>query len=89
MKIRDLLDKPEKWTKKREARSADGLPTSALNEDAVAYSVYGAIKRCYQKDQFEAIYRKIYDTVGHVTHWNDDPATTFEEVRQLVNELDV
>jgi hypothetical protein len=90
MKVRELLDSPEKWTKGYEARLATGKRCFARSRYARSWSLSGAIMRCYPRKE-HVIRKRIQSRIGQLTipDWNDDPKHTFEEVRSLIEELDV
>lgn len=90
MKIHELLDKPEKWTKDANARDKEGYTIGATNPKAVCWCLYGSMFKCYEEEQ-----RQIADRVraefrpGSFVEWNDAPERTFEEVRALCLKLDI
>ncbi len=99
MKIRELFSSPAKWTKANFAVKADGTSTTAENPEAVCWCLYGAVNKCYGKTEdnghavLQLMGRHLKDKgmreSGSVIGFNDDEDTTFEMVRNLVNDLDV
>jgi hypothetical protein len=103
MKMHELLDSPEKWTKRAYARDAEQVPTIPGDPRAVCWCVQGARIQCYGSaddqgagpNESEVVRRKLQAAVaakgGHsrITWWNDAEGRTFGEVRALLLELDV
>ena len=91
MKVKELYTDPSKWTKNAFARTKDGTPCYSSNPDAFSFCLSGAVGFCYidnldeQAEAFTKLKRKIFS----VWNWNDHPDRTFDEVKQLVNELDI
>lgn len=96
MKAYELLNKPEKWTRGALGRWPNGEPCWATNDDTVCWCALGAIERCYgfgttlthlNRGRVAKVVRELgYADVGS---WNDDPATTYEDVVKLLKELDI
>lgn len=98
MKVKELLDRPERWTKGAIARRADGCMTSVEDRGAVCWCLWGAMVHCYGFPiAFGEIIGKTAEHVpakgephqSDVTLWNDQDDRTFEEVKALVDELDI
>lgn len=90
MKVKDLLTGPDKWTQGWNARDIDGFSKHHDGVRAVCWCLHGAIWKCYGPLDG----RRVCDKVEHrlhvpLTHWNDSPNRTFDEVRRLVEELDI
>ena len=89
MKIRELLSTKEKWTRHACFRDRNG---SIVHEPEKAYSycLVGALLKCYQRnvDRLEVM-KKIKEQVGELfpSHWND--RHSYEDVKQLVDSLDI
>lgn len=94
MKIHELLDSPSKWTKGHYARDKDGENVAPRSVMACCWCLAGAVLKCYEFEARGEVSRKISDAVrerkgeGYVS-WNDDRATRYEEVFDLVKKLDV
>jgi hypothetical protein len=100
MKVRELLDSEEKWTKRLYARDASGASVSPNDDKAVCWCLIGAIRYCYP-DRVHGVFErvenhlrgkgalKIDELCIGASEWNDAPKRTFEEVKQLVDELDI
>ncbi len=93
MKVKELLDAPEKWTQQKFAKTASGEPTMPLDPAAVCWCLRGAIHLCYRNtDQLIEVLEKVNSRIsrGLTTYqWNDAPERTFSEVKALVEELDI
>ena len=97
MKIKELLTK-ENWIKGFESLDQDGGPMNPRSEYAFCWCIVGAINKCYQKDDKERnnVLYAIQAKIGHrgdaelgVSGWNDKEERTFEDVKKLVEELDI
>lgn len=90
MKIRELLSAPSRWIKRDLARDVDGNQVHPIAAESVCWCLIGAVVRCYRESEQVAIIKKIQAGVGMFgSDWQDAPERTFEEVRQLVEELDI
>lgn len=96
MKVKELLSSPERWTKGAERRDADGEPTLLEGEHVASRCLYGALYCAYRAtpERFEAELKIKVEFIGMgvnktLYEWNDAPERTFEDVRQLVTELDI
>lgn len=93
MKIRELLTDKSKWTKGYDAQDISGERTSPMSEEAVCWCLAGALHRCYLPEQRQEIQDKIGLNISilfaSIVGWNDMPDRTFEEVKALVEELDI
>lgn len=102
MKVRELLDRPERWTQGVLARdTTTGNPVGPESEFATAWCLGGAVMRAYPayEDQTEPLRRLREAIFGpprgkgypepRIGNWNDAPGRTFEEVRELVERLDI
>lgn len=97
MKVKELLSSPEKWTQGTYARDAlGGRPVPPLDEDAVCFCLIGAVRKCYPiiSDQCPVLAKITLELCTNlkmavITDWNDYPDRTFEQVKQLVDKLDI
>ena len=97
MKMKELLDSEEKWTKGTYARDKRGKGISPICSNAVCFCLLGAIEKCYSSEKKEnldyavisKIRRHLNLRTGTIACWNDAPERTFEEVKSLVEELDI
>ncbi len=91
MKVQELLDKPEKWTQNAYAR--DEIRRSVHYEDpfAVCFCLIGAVRKCYpiilEREAIEAEIDSELKCWGF--NWNDAPERTFEDIKNLVEKLDI
>lgn len=90
MKIRELLDKPEKWTQGCTARDKDGIHVMLTSAAAVCWCLMGAVWKCYLPNECGQIFTVLGKHVGdNVGFWNDARERTFEDVQKLIKELDL
>lgn len=93
MKIQELLSSPEKWTKGLNAKDKQNNCVSPWSENAVCWCIYGAILKCYSeslKTTEEMVEKATYASGWQVlSAWNDAPERTFEEVKALIEKLDI
>ena len=90
MKIKELYSDASKWTQGTFYKDKSGNKVNS-KEDGVSFCLIGAVDYCYvlHIEWFE-IYNKIANKVGcPPTVYNDDKCRTFEEVKALVEELDI
>lgn len=102
MKIRELLTDESKWTKGKSARNQYGLPISAKHSKACRWCLSGAVEKAYENYvDILRVESKISSNLHakqrlsggprsySIEDWNDRPNRTFEEVKALVEELDI
>jgi hypothetical protein len=98
MKIRELLTDKSKWIKGAYAKDKYGDSINESDQDACQWCLDGAGYCCYgigvwQKEVrpkvCTAIEKLNQQKDAVVVNWNDDPNTTFEDVKKLVEELDI
>jgi hypothetical protein len=92
MKVKDFLDTSEKWTKGRWARDAGGRMIPYTSVHAVSRCLAGLICWCYKDSNgWSEIWDKINREIGGacIAFWNDASERTFEDVKALVEKLDI
>lgn len=95
MKVRELLTDKSKWTKRAFARTKEGGATNVSDTNATCFCLVGALLKCYNDDnEFSYNLNRLNMVViklgtPSISLWNDSPNRTFEEVKQLVEELDI
>lgn len=100
MKVRDLFSDASKWNKRALSVDCNGNTTSPQDINAVSWCLLGAMRKCYgyylsimkieENNQYYFIYNKVIDYLGSsIVNWNDHPNRMFEEVKSLVEELDI
>lgn len=92
MKLKELFTDASKWTRRAYARNSRGVPQDYHSPEAVCFCLLGGIYKCYPTEEtqfklFNAIKLKTGDV--WISTWNDAPSRTFDEVKQLVNDLDI
>ena len=91
MKAHEILSDASKWTKGTLARDNKGQVCWIDSEAACQWCLMGAVRVAYpnsiaNESALDRIQAKISPPISD---WNDDPATTFQDVRNLLLELDV
>lgn len=98
MKVKKLLSDKSKWTQCVYARKADGKATTSFDPAATCWCLAGAINVCYMPERRYPIFLKLTEAIDHLhkmgkTKFIDIPGfndnSTYEEVMELVNELDI
>lgn len=107
MKIKELLNTPDKWHKGHYAIDKNGNivdscdPIRDPNQEFQCYCLLGAANRCYANDKIERhrVIDKMIDYIyqqnkGDITYFdvpafNDSHKTTFEDVRRMLETLDI
>ncbi len=94
MKVKELFTGPDKWTRRVFARDSKGAECNSSAKSATCFCMMGAVLHCYPdvpKAVWDDIKRRVTDATGadSVYQWNDDPARTFDEVKALVEKLDI
>lgn len=86
MKLSQLLDKPEKWTKGASARDKSGEVVSPDSPNAICWCLAGAMRRCrLDKDVAINVVRDVIG--GSITEFNDGVAT-FESLTTVINSFE-
>jgi len=91
MKIKELFSNDSsRWTRGANARDINGAREDVDSNSALCWCLVGASIKCYGRSSWSYICDKIVDKVGcRVVDWNDAPGRTFEDVKALVEELDI
>lgn len=100
MSIKDLLSSPDKWTKNAYSRDINDKQICGtdceLDENAVKWCLAGAIGKIYKHDKrkifdiHDKIYKKLQkENKGTILVYNDHKDTKFEDIRNLIIELDI
>ena len=95
MKVRELLTDESKWTKGWNARTTDYSPVTYDHHDASCWCLLGAIYKCHcYPPPILSLIRKELEinpqwSNTDITSWNDSEDRTFEEVKELVEKLDI
>ena len=91
MKMRELFSDDSKWTQGAFARNKQGVEVDVGNPDAVCFCFQGAMRKCYGKNSYKII-DKLDNSRGmlfSITAWNDAKERTFEDIKNLVEKLDI
>lgn len=90
MKIKELFTNETKWTQGAFSRTKNGRLSFANNPNAACFCLSGAVFKCYEAKDHGTIEEKIRKEIGtNIVTWNDAPNRTFEEVKALVEKLDI
>lgn len=92
MKVHQLLADPAAWTKRAMARDANGHTTYVHADDAVQWSMDGAVRKLYPNGVGDAVLERLrvalgLDTTAAVFIWND--RATHAEILEVTRRLDV
>ena len=96
MTVQELLCHPSRWTQKAAARDAKGNQCNPEADQAIQWSLDGAIARCYENTYYEQNSNQVYQRVAShpkvmqfVSWFNDAKYRTYEEIMEVVSELDI
>jgi hypothetical protein len=100
IKAHELLSSPESWCQEAPAKDARGNKLAASDPNAVKWCVLGAIQMIYPPPQWgeamdpvlralsvskEALARMTKtDKACCLMEWNDDPQSTFTEIKNIL-----
>lgn len=102
MKVHELLSDETKWTRACGARDATGRQVEPCSSNAVCWCLVGAIEKCFPSAERWRDRRLIMERISNrlsvggapgthdvldIMSWNDH--ATFDQVRDLVKELDI
>lgn len=93
MKVYELIDSPEKWTKGVYARNACGFSVEPTNPVATCWCAWGALQRCYGDGvELRQAAEQLQTATGVKAlgcGWNDLEETTYDIFIQKCKEADV
>lgn len=95
MKVQDILISKEKWTKGALARTLDDSIIEVHEPNAAKFCLVGAIRKAYvYPDEYSRICQIIcakwgFADMHSVLVWNDKTTTTFQDVRELIERLNI
>lgn len=94
IKVKNLLNKHQKWTKGEWSRTSKGTKTNYTSSDASRFCLLGA---CYKLDTYgtpsypaiKAIETKLQDEgeYSSIPSFNDSPQTHYKDVINLLDEV--
>ena len=100
MKAHELLNSPETWCKESPAADEHGNKLQAFDQRAVKWCALAAIQKAYPPSQWsEAMDRLLRtlrfsdpglaqmnrtDKACSIMEWNDDPQSSFGEIREIL-----
>lgn len=102
MTVQELLSDESKWTKGTFARDENNCNIDPYSKGAICWCIKGAIMRCYEGDdeywhannEIRAAIAKLkyFDkpTINiNIMGFNDNPNTTFADIRRVIEEADI
>ncbi len=89
MKVKELLTDKTKWIKGYYAVNKAGDFVSQHSDEATCWCLVGAIYRCYPGVGREHVLDTVHSRIGNITIWNDSTERTFQNIKDLVNSLDI
>lgn len=97
MKIKELLSDESKWTKGWFARDNNNEPVRVNCPSAYKWCLEGAGLRCYGKvfEYWQTVITKINKELMNenikleISDWNDHPETKFQDIKALIEKLDI
>jgi len=105
MKAHELFTSSHTWCKESPAEDSQGNKLEALNARAVKWCALGAIQKVYSPSQWtdvmDALLRGLSVSEGglaqmnrsdkacSIMEWNDDPQSSFEEIKDTLLSCDI
>lgn len=103
MKVKDIFTSPDRWLKgawatKPNIQYIEGELVSSNDANATCFCLVGAIRHCYRRGDIWTEYSNVVKMVmtelkveseTAVINWNDDKGRVFNDVKDLVNKLDI
>lgn len=98
MKMKEFYTHESKWTTQYLARDKRTKKRASMSKamscpENHCFCLLGALELCYNPythiDKHNTIRNKLFDEVGDIARFNDSPNTTFEDIKNLVEKLDI
>lgn len=100
MKIKELFNDDSKWCKDALATNIDNDIVDPNSPTATRWCLAGAIFKCYPPERRNEIEQRIRIRIGMsfnlrsgdkvpISLWNDDKDRTFEQIKDLIESLDI
>lgn len=97
MKVKDVLSDESKWIKGDFAVDENNEPVPRTSDKACKFCLLGSIMNCYldieeQLEVTHAVLDEIQNKTGgpmSIPHFNDHPRTTFKDIQDIINKLDI
>lgn len=89
MKVHELLDSPERWTQGWLAKDKEGRHVSVHADNATCFCLVGAVGKCYSGLRYLNVIEVLEKEIGMIARWNDARGRTFDQVKALVERLDI
>lgn len=88
MKAYQVIDSPEKWTRKAHARCKHGKECDPCSKAAISWCAIGAIEKAYPYNKQHEIVQFLSGEINQwITAWND--SSDWETVYNKLKELDI
>jgi len=88
VKIKDFLNESN-WTQGQFARDEDGNSCAAIDARAKKFCLMGAAYKCFSNETEMILDLLNRELQGDAIGWNDAPGRTFEEVKAVIEKLDI
>ncbi len=89
MKLSELLTDESKWTKGAFARTKSGVGLwNGSSPNAVCWCLSGALQVCDARSETKQKIRE-HLKIDFIPAWNDAPERTFDDVKNLLTELNL
>jgi len=82
-RARDVLaEGPHRWTRGDCARDKSGDLAAPWDSSAESWCLFGALSKVARTEEIGGEATEILDAIcgGNITHFNDDPSTTYEAI---------
>jgi hypothetical protein len=98
VKVRELLNSPDRWTQGALARDRTGRIVHIGDSEAVCWCLLGAVLYCYchgprprGRGLLASVLQRLRTTIdgGEIAVWGDAPERTFDDVKQVIERLDI
>jgi hypothetical protein len=96
MKLSTLFRTKKSWCQGWVAKDSAGHPVETNNRNAVSFCLLGGLRRCYFKPgdinryvRMRGRIEKCLPLNRSISGFNDDPSTTFADIRRLIKKAKV
>ncbi len=91
MKLKNLFKTKSTWTQEAFARNKNNDIVSVNSRNSVKYCLMGGLIKCYKFNDHPNILDKLFKETGttNLVTWNDSSLRKFQDVKKLVNKLNI
>jgi len=89
MKLKELYAGPENWTQRSCALNSENVAVPTFHATACKWCLFGGIRKCYPSEGQQIISLIEKHLKQNHIEWNDSPERKFEDVKTLVEVLDI